>query len=343
MAKVFLSFLSLKGIVYFEPAMKFYFTSISFLFLLACNSESKSDKKDTETTTTTTASPASDTGSIIKIDSADLKVKLPEGKDSAKALALKFNLPKGKNYGFEFDINMKQEGGQQNMNSKMQMGYKAKVMDVRPDERVLQVTYDKVIMDINLGGISQRMSSESETTVGVGPMQFFSKVMRAFKGKSFLMTVSNEGEIKSVTGFDAMVKEVTNELGLPPEAKDGMVKNISETFNDRAIKESFGQIFSIFPSTPVKVGDTWKKASLQSEGNAASQTRYTITNIEGNIVTIKAEADQQLDAGKAIAKNLRIMKVDARTGLVTNGNMSHKIIAEGREVATEIRVKGREL
>jgi hypothetical protein len=103
-------------------------------------------------------------------------------------------------------------------------------------------------------------------------------------GKSFSMKVSPPGQIEELKGMSEIVAEVAKKAGetahkaieglaLPPKVVE-MTRGIPEMidrqlqgiFGDNAMRETIGDLVTMYPDHPVRVGDSWTKDVVRSYG-----------------------------------------------------------------------------
>lgn len=257
---------------------------------------------------------------------------------SVESVVLKFNLPKGKTYGYRMNFDMARERGEQKSANTMKWNYEVKVIDEKAGLKTLQMTYRQIEMAVNMGQMKMEFSSEKE----VDPSNFMempSRMFKAIKGKSFTMQVNEKGEIISVAGFDKIGEAMMNEMNLPENSKAMMMKNFREQFSDDAVKQMFGQFFDVFPNKAVKPGDSWEKQSSFMD-EIDMTTTFTVKNIKDNKVYLTSASKLKEKGGNGTGTQTGSLIVDAKTGLVLDATFSQKLSGGG---TSKGRIVGREL
>lgn len=79
--------------------------------------------------------------------------------------------------------------------------------------------------------------------------------MGVLVGESITVVMSPNGAIQKIQGMSAIAQKVQKTM---PGGGLGM-PGLDSILSDDAMKGTFGQGFAAFPSTPVKVGETWKQ------------------------------------------------------------------------------------
>jgi hypothetical protein len=250
---------------------------------------------------------------------------------------LKLNLKPGSQYAYTIQTNTTTEQkpmGQSISSTQhvtMEMTYA--VGEAEGANQRLSVTYDRLAMDMSspMGTLSydSRDSAKSDPRLAV---------VGGMLNKPFTMTVTPEGEIKSVEGLDAILRSIgdsTTEEGLAVQ------QQMAATFNDTAVRSLMRQSLDIFPGHPVKPGDTWTK-TYKMNMNVMQMTVdnvFTLKSVEGGTahVDVKAKIQGEGTTDLPELKNMHIalkgeqtgtMDIDVASGLVTDGNVSWHITGD---------------
>ena len=247
---------------------------------------------------------------------------------SGNEVVLKFNLEKGKTYHYAMDIDMENEMQGQKMASDMNFEYDVQITDEKDGVKTLTTTYRRIAMDMNAPGMRMEIDTDEplkDTAAGApaNPMNMMGRMFHAVKGKSFQMKVNEQGQIVEVTGMDQLAEAMVNSTGADEEMKQSMRQMFASQFSEENIRQSFSQAFNIFPARPVKVGDTWDR-EMDMKGLMAGnyKTTYTVKEISGNSVVLDMKSAMAIGDMKGSQEGT--LRVDARTGLVTEGSMEQK-------------------
>nr|WP_068891757.1 DUF6263 family protein [Pedobacter panaciterrae] len=124
---------------------------------------------------------------------------------------------------------------------------KCEVIDVSDSIYTLKVTYQSMSTKILVNG-------DSSATVK-NPM---SSILKELKGKSYQVKMSNSGRIVETIGADSIFKDLIAKMpSLPEELKAALVKQMSDSYGDKALKENAALGMNFYPQKSVKEGDTW--------------------------------------------------------------------------------------
>ncbi|HUC83351.1 MAG TPA: DUF6263 family protein [Flavisolibacter sp.] len=267
------------------------------------------------------------------------------GAANGDGVALKFNLQKGKSYTYAMNMDMEGETQGQKMENEMAFDYTVEVVNDQDSLKTLKTTYDRIKMEMNAGATNidfdtNEPQKDSAADPRQNPMGMMSNMFYAMKGKSFEMKVNEKGEVKSVAGISELMNAVINSMQVDENTKQGVAQVFQSQFNEDAIKSSFSQAFNIFPDKPVKVGDTWTKTvGMPAMAGGNITTNYKVKEINGNTVVLDVASD--LSSSGMQGAQTGTMKVDATTGLVTEGNMEQKFTSP-TAMTIKVVIKGTE-
>jgi hypothetical protein len=230
-------------------------------------------------------------------------------------------------------------------------------MDVTDDDgssKTLTTTYERLKMNMNVMGFNIEVDTDKplpdfntgdEKEKG---MKMLSAVMSAIRGQKFLMKVNNEGKILEVSGFNNIAKALADSMDLEPAAREEMIKGFSKQFNDQNVRDQFERMLYIFPNKEVKVGDTWQKTSTPAGPMSGTyNSTYTVTEIEGDMVTVEEKSDitSKTEGMDLKGAGTGTMVIDSRSGLIVSGDQEFNITAGtgGMNMAmkTKSRIKGK--
>jgi hypothetical protein len=260
--------------------------------------------------------------------------------------AFTFNLQKGKVYDYNMDFDMEQEMQGQKVSTKMESDYSIEVTDDDGKLKTLKATYDRIALNASLPGRTIEADSDKVDTSNKEaieePGYLMNAMFGALKGKSFTMKVDKEGKVMEVKGMNEIAQAMISGLNIKEELKPMAQQAFSQQFNEQNIKDMFSQSFNIFPNKPVKVGDTWEK---MINGTAAMPmnmtTVYTVKSIDDNMVTLSANSKMDFTGNSQMSgSQTGTMKVDATTGLVTEGNFEQKITGQ-MNMTTKGKITGK--
>lgn len=176
------------------------------------------------------------------------------------------------------------------------------------------------------------------------------RLFSSLKGQKFMMKVNAEGKVTEVTGMKELQEKIMSQFGdeVPEAQKKQLKDQFDKQFSDDQIKSQFERVLYIFPNKEVKVGDSWTKSSSGGVSMPGKyNSKYTVTEIEGNMVTLKEEStiESSEENTKLTGDITGTIVVDSRSGLVVNStqNMDMKVESNGMSIGIKgiTKVKGK--
>ncbi len=271
----------------------------------------------------------------ISCNSSDNKSGSATGKSgSGDTYDLKFNLKPGAAYTYDMDVMQDVEAAGNTSTNNLYSKYTFNVKEAAEGNSKIEVVYDLMRMEMKSMGNTIKMSSEDQTPEAQG--------FRDMVNKPFSMTVSPEGKVVSIEGWESI-------------EKNGAMKS-------EDLKQSMETSLNIFPDKAVKVGDTWKKdaaMSMQMFKMNISST-YTLTEVKGNIATITMDSEIKMGQDNNTQANGMTMEmkgtqkgkmdVELNTGMTLTGNITQDIKGEMQvqgqkmpmNIKSEIKITGKQ-
>ncbi len=118
------------------------------------------------------------------------------------------------------------------------------------------------------------------------------------------MILSKNGDILEVSGGDSLVAKMSGASGIADEFTLNMMKkSLEKEFGSEALSNSYEQMTFIYPSKPVRVGDSWKN---EYHGKLSARNSWQLEAVSDTSATIKGEAEITMD----ISEPVSTMKLD---------------------------------
>ena len=133
--------------------------------------------------------------------------------------------------------------------------------------------------------------TEFDSRTQKGPVPPAQRGFAALVGRGFGLTLNPFAGLSDVTGADAMVTAMVEQMDLPagPE-RQAAEAAMRKQFNDESLKNTFDSM-AIFPEHPVDVGESWKRqATMKAMFTAIMDNTYTLRAREGGKATIAVES-----------------------------------------------------
>jgi len=268
---------------------------------------------------------------------------------------LRFNFEKGRGYDYEMNTSMDQAIMGQTMKMDMAAYYS---MDVKDDDGSLKTitsTVDRFKIRMDMGSFSldvdtdKPMQDPGFSTGEKNPLKMVNAMLNAIKGQSFTMKVNQEGKVMEVTGFENMAKSIVDSMGVDAENREQMMEAFNKQFNAKKMTTTFERAWYIFPNKEVKVGDSWEKTTDLGE-DGAYHSKYKVTDIEGDMVTLNEDSEVTGMGGGANGVNMKgkidgTIVVDSKIGLIVSADQDLKMKSEvnGKsfEITAKTKIKGK--
>ena len=151
-------------------------------------------------------------------------------------------------------------------------------------DMTIKVTYDSI--RVSEDAPAGKVSYDSASTAESPPL---TRGIAALVGQSFIMRITPDGRVRSVTGGDEMVAKAIEKHNVLSEPwKSSMSKLLQDRFGNLSASESMQGLFSIYPEKAVAVGERWSR-KFEMTGNIA-ECFFKITDRKDGVLTIKAYA-----------------------------------------------------
>jgi len=267
-------------------------------------------------------------------------------KNSSTGSVLKFNLEKGKQYGYEITWDMDQKIMDRDDKINLLGNFSFEVIADDGKVKTLKGIYRRFrlymkIMELEMDIDTDKPVVEAAENENIGGMmqRLFSKI----KGNSFSMKVDQEGNLVSVSGFDEIINGMIDSSGLNEEMEMQMRASLKDQFNEQELKNQFAHVFMIFPGKAVKQGDSWQR-NYRIDGKVAAEfsTTYTVKQIEGDHFTLDAKSVIGPAGGDMEVKGTQsgTLLVDSKTGLVLQAAFIQEMDAKVNDLQLTINSTG---
>ncbi|KMQ65362.1 hypothetical protein ACM46_05510 [Chryseobacterium angstadtii] len=321
---------------------------ISSIALVSCKKE---------TTTITKVDPK--TGKTVTVEvPADSVAKVAENpaiKDSAGVFTQTFKLEKGKTYPlttYQRDVKTMEDP----------QGKTITATSESTDEMNFTVNDIKGnVYDMTLNLVAKRNSQSAQgKTVIVDTKQAIPKeddlkmiwnINRALTGNKLNMKMDTQGNVISITGFDAVYTKVATAVGTlikDANQKASVVASLKETFNEKVLKDQLSKNLTVIPKKGAKIGGKWTTSeSADGAENMKVTSNYLLKSVGNGVAEIgitggipkKTEKKTQGPITHSLSSELvqnGTIKFDQSTGWITNQNIDVKVtqietISDGKQ------------
>lgn len=234
------------------------------------------------------------------------------------AIKLSFNLLPDSTYRYSIknNISLTQEIDEEKaiaINQNMTLMNAYKVIALKPSERTVSVTYERITM--SSGNQLFSLDYDSESDNGTDPMY---EDLRNLIDKNFKMVISPAGDI------------IASEPVIRSRNDGGAYK-----FDDSSIRKIMLHVLQVYPGVAVEEGSIWERSYATSVGfaNVRVRNRYQLVSVkdgvahvelQGRITSDNALQTQDSDMQLKGMQNGE-MEIDIKSGLVVSGKISQQL------------------
>lgn len=221
------------------------------------------------------------------------------------------------------NMQMKMANTPIDMNMKMDANIKLEVMDSTAAGKELKLTYNSLHMSMDMG--NKAMDAINSDSIMNASAQ---KVT----GKSVLLELSPTNEITGVKGFDSLMVDNSDD--------EASKKMMEQMFSKEQMNSLFSMMFSMYPSKPVKVGETWTATTKVNLANIDMKVKmkYTLAGIKNGLADIDVDGvidgkGEMKQAGMAIGISMSgtqkgTLTIKMEDGYLKNGGYKMDVKAE---------------
>lgn len=268
----------------------------------------------------------------------------------SETIDLSFNPSKGAKYEYHYEMiqDVKQNilGQNVSLETKTKLKYLMEVKDKTEQETKIEVTYKELEYVISSDIIKMKYDSKKPSKNLTELDEILSKMFNEIIGKSFMIVFMPDGSVKSVTGVDAIGKNMVRAIASDSSQAAQIGAEMSQQFSDASMKEMFEQSWKMYPHNPVKVGDSWNSEMMISMGKmkVVTKTKYTLKETKKNMATVAIESDLEADSaeiveGKLTGTQTGSMVIDAESGMFVTADMLQKLKGTLETQGVEVQVK----
>jgi hypothetical protein len=279
-------------------------------------------------------------------------------KNTGVSKMLRFNLETGKGYDYEMTMKLDQEIMGAPMKMEMAYYYSMDVAGVENDLRQVTTTIDRMKINMDVAGMKFNVDSDKPVSASGADslnleqsLERVSSMLAGVRGRSFVLQVDKEGKIRSIKGLQDMSKAIADSLQLEGKERADFEKQFGQQLNEQNTREQFERIWGLLPNKEVKVGDSWKNTTtLTGQVPGTYESEYTVTEIEGDIVTLEEETVIKPAPGAGLPLQGEIngtVVADSRSGLILRSDhtLTMKLDKDGIKAtmkgSTQVRGKAR--
>jgi len=200
---------------------------------------------------------------------------------------------------------------------------------------VMNVTYQQLDITMKLPNGNMTFSSEKKDENDI-----FSNILAAIKGKTFLVKMTDVGNVVEVQNLDSIFESLfENFPQLSVVQKQQIKGQLLQAYGENAFRGNFEMVTAIYTNSPVEKGNSWTIKTKLESGMAAVLTttfelkdrseNYNLIIGKGQIETADKDAYIQVN-GMPTKYNLTgtmnsTLKVDNKTGWLLESKINQSI------------------
>jgi hypothetical protein len=282
-------------------------------FLASCGSEESESKDDEE------KKEGTKTEATISTD-----VKLGNDVTNGEGVLLRLTPTAGSVMESTVDMNMKMDGGLMNMDTKMAMEFSMKV-DTIDTDGIISVTSEYSRMKMKMNMPQGNVDYDSNNPESDDPItKAMADAMSGMIHTPFTMKMNGRSEMVEAPDFSTMFESNPAAAGQADQ-----------------LKQTFDNMFAIYPENKVKLGDSWDR-TMNTGGQMPMDmdATYTVKEILDDKVVLAITGKVKSDGGMAEATGTftGTMEVDRATGFPFNSKMNQDISVTVQGMEMDMKV-----
>jgi hypothetical protein len=235
------------------------------------------------------------------------------------------------------------------------------IYDVQKDSAgnfVLNLRYDKIYLFTKNGDNEVELDA-AHSAATLDPTE---RMLGLLKNAKISATINSTGKVLAINGYKELGEKILASFN-DENARNMAKAQWEKVVGEGMIKKNIEQLFSVLPDTTKKVGDVWKRNTLQKgEIDMNVSSTFTLKEIDGGIATIESEGEMSSEPGESNVMGYTVtnnfqgnqqgeFEVETQTGMVLKNNTTSRLKGAmqlmGKEVPvtmkTTITMKGKKL
>ena len=260
-------------------------------------------------------------------------------------ITLSFNPEKGATYQFSMEIlqKIKQNvmGQELPMNMNLSTTYTMSIVEKNNDGVKASFLYKDLYYEMSSAMMNMKYDSKNPTANANAMDAIMAKIFGAMIDKKFEAVIALDGTVKSVTGMDAILEDMSKAVGSDMQAAQ-IAESLKQQYSNDAMKASLEQSFKIYPTGKIKPGDSWTVNQKNDAAGMAMNTTSTYTLKSTDKKSALVDVTSVIDGmdGKLTGTQSGTLKYDVKTGLVDESNIKQNIsgtvTTQGMDIGMEL-------
>jgi hypothetical protein len=214
----------------------------------------------------------------------------------------------------------------------------------------MNVAYQTLMMKME----SSMMNMSYDSREPIDEQNPLHQSMSTMVGEEFELVMSPSGKVLSVTGFERIVKKMSEKLGNEQMANQ-MAGSLQQQFGDEAMQYNIEAITAIFPDKEVAIGESWTISGTIKSGMVLNyNTVYTLDGVKDGKWLITGKSKLVSDKNIPVEANgmtqhfalegdaSYTIDLEAKSGWLNtntiNQNMEGTVVVEGGQLPSSMEI-----
>ena len=232
----------------------------------------------------------------------------------------------------------------------MKATYSMEILEKTAQEIHAQIIFREMEYTLSSSMLKMRYDSKNPVKNPTKMDKMLERMFDKMIDKPVMAVIAPDGSVKSVTGMDAIVEDMSRAVAADGPAAAQAGATMKQQFGDAAMKNTLEQSFKIYPANVVRIGDSWNSetAMIIANMNVDFKTLCILKEIGADNATVTVESDIKMSSdtdikGKLVGSQVGTIIIDDVTGLPLAINMSQNakgfVIMQGINVPVKLTGK----
>ena len=232
----------------------------------------------------------------------------------------------------------------------MKATYSMEILEKTAQEIHAQIIFREMEYSLSSSMLKMRYDSKNPVRNPTNMDKMLERMFDKMIDKPVMAVIAPDGSVKSVTGMDAIVENMSRAVAADGPAAAQAGATMKQQFGDTAMKNTLEQSFKIYPANVVRISDSWNSETtmMVANMNVDFKTLCILKEIGTNNATVSVESDIKMSSdanmkGKLAGTQIGTIIIDSATGLPLTINMSQNakgfIVMQGINVPVKLTGK----
>jgi hypothetical protein len=233
------------------------------------------------------------------------------------------------------------------MKTVMKATYSMEIIDKTAQEIHAQIIFREMEYILSSSMLKMRYDSKNPVKNSTKMDKILERMFDKMIDKPIMAVIAPDGSVKSVTGMDAIVEEMSRAVAADGPAAAQARTTMKQQFGDTAMKNTLEQSFKIYPANVVRIGDSWNSETtmMVANMNIDFKTMCILKEISTHNASVAVESDIKMSSdadmkGKLAGTQIGTVIIDSATGLPLTIDMSQNakgfVVMQGMNVPVKL-------